>query len=311
MTGKGAAMNLNDPIFTDETKARAYFESIRWPNGPVCPHCGGTERCYRLEGKSTRPGLIHCNDCHGSFTVTTGGVMESSKIPLTKWSLGFRLYAASKKGFSAHQLHRSLGITYKSAWFMAHRIREAMTPKAGAPFGSKGTALEADETFIGRKAGTPKGRRAYHHKNKIMALVERETGEVRSKVINAVDLSEIGPFVRANVAKEARLMTDEARHYMKLGREFAEHGVVTHGLDEYVRGDTHTNTSEGVFSVFKRGMIGTYQHCSERHLHRYVSEFDFRYSNREKPGVGDTPRTTCAIKGAEGKRLTYRQPHAA
>src|SRR5690348_14944259 len=260
-------------------------------------------------GGKTQAGYWLCNYCRQKFTIRTGTVMERSHIPLHKWLLATHLMASSKKGISAHQLHRMLGITYKSAWFMAHRIREAMTPKGGEPFGSKGTAVEADETFIGRKADTPKGRRAYHHKNKIMALVDRETGEVRSKVINAVNLSEIGPFVRANVAKEARLMTDEARHYMNLGKEFAEHGVVTHGLDEYVRGDTHTNTIEGVFSVFKRGMIGTYQRCSEKHLPRYVAEFDFRYSNRDKLGVGDAARANRILKGAEGKRLTYRQPH--
>jgi transposase-like protein len=300
--------DLTNPIFTDEAAAVAHMEADRWPNGVTCPLCGVADEATKMGGK-TQAGMFLCNACRGKFTVRTGSVFERSHIPLHKWLLATHLMASSKKGISAHQLHRMLGITYKSAWFMAHRIREAMTPKAGAPFGSKGTAVEADETFIGRKAGTPKGRRAYHHKNKIMALVDRETGEVRSKVINAVDLSEIGPFVRANVAKEARLMTDEARHYMKLGREFAEHGVVTHGMDEYVRGDTHTNTIEGVFSVFKRGMSGTYQHCSEKHLPRYVAEFDFRYSNREKLGVGDAARAARILKGAEGKRLTYRPAH--
>jgi transposase-like protein len=297
-------MNLNDPIFHDETKARAYFEAIRWPNGPFCPHCGETEKVYRLEGKSHRPGLIHCNSCNGSFTVTTGGVMESSHIPLTKWALGFRLYAASKKGFSAHQLHRSLGITYKSAWFMAHRIREAMEPNNPPPIGGKGSTVESDETFIGRREGRKLGR-GTDHKIAVLTLVERG-GRSRSFKIGKPTKAAIQEVLRQNIDAESRLMTDEATHY-SYGLGFADHQTVVHSKNEYARGDATTNTVEGFFSIFKRGMNGTYQHCGEQHLQRYLAEFDFRYSNRAAMGIDDDMRTEIAVKGAEGKRLTYHQ----
>jgi transposase-like protein len=303
-------MNLNDPIFTDEAKARAYFESIRWPNGPVCPHCGGTERCYRLEGKSTRPGLIHCNDCHGSFTVTTGGVMESSKIPLTKWALGFRLYAASKKGFSAHQLHRSLGITYKSAWFMAMRIREAMAPAAGDKIGGSAKVVEADETEL---SPSRKSKRRPRSRNKrFVSLVERG-GHVRSTMIDGANSPEIHNAIWRNVHPESTLHTDGAQAY-KFTRLVAAHESVDHDKAWTRKGKehtVHTNTAEGYFSIFKRGLVGTYQHIGEQHLPRYLAEFDFRQNNRARLGVNDEARTIRAIKGAEGKRLTYQKPIAA
>jgi transposase-like protein len=299
-------LDLTDPIFTDENKARAYFEAIRWPNGAFCPHCGEAKKVYRLEGKSTRPGLFHCNGCDGAFTVTTGSVMESSHIPLTKWAMGFRLYAASKKGFSAHQLHRSLAITYKSAWFMAHRIREAMGDSNPTPLGGKGKIVEADETYIGRKAGMKKGFGRGTNKMAVMSLVERG-GRARSFPIENVKGSELGRVLLKNVSSRSHLRTDEWSNYFGLGMNFASHETVKHGAKEYVRGDVHTNTIEGFFSIFKRGMKGVYQHCSEQHLHRYLKEFDFRYSNRIAVGVDDLLRTMRAIKGAEGKRLTYRQ----
>ena len=300
--------DLTNPIFTDEAAAVAHMEADRWPNGVTCPLCGVADEAKKMGGK-TQAGMFLCNACRGKFTVRTGTVFERSHIPMHKWLLASHLMASSKKGISAHQLHRMLGITYKSAWFMAMRIREAMAPaKAGPLLGSNGGAVEVDETYIGRKRDRRMGKGGAHHKMKVLALVDRDTGEVRSKVINAVTLAEIGPFVRDNVSKSARLMTDELGHYKGLGKEFAEHTFVTHGKDEWARGDTHTNTIEGVFSVFKRGMIGTYQHCGENHLHRYVAEFDFRYSNREKLGVGDAARAARILKGAEGKRLTYRNP---
>lgn len=311
-------MNLNDPIFTDEAKARTYFESIRWPNGPTCPHCGGTERCYRLEGKSHRPGLIHCNDCNGSFTVTTGGVMESSKIPLTKWALGFRLYAASKKGFSAHQLHRSLGITYKSAWFMAHRIREAMAPaKDAGPIGGAGKVIEADETELSPSRKSK--RRPRIRNKKFVALVERG-GPVRSVMIDGANSPEIKAAIRRHVDPLSTLHTDGAQVYRYSDLPFPSGMVAKHESVDHDKawtrkgheGDTvHTNTAEGYFSLFKRGLVGTYQQVGEQHLSRYLAEFDFRQNNRARLGVNDEARTTRAIKGADGKRLTYRQPYAA
>lgn len=308
-------MNLTDPIFTDEAAAREYLEATRWANGVCCPHCGGTEKCKKLEGKKHRPGLYQCGDCRQQFTVTVGTVFERSKVPLNKWLLATHLMASSKKGMSAHQLHRSLGVTYKTAWFMFHRIREAMRNGDLSPMGGNGGAVEADETFIGREPGE-KGRKAaksrgYQHKMKVLSLVDRETGVARSFVVDKVDTATIQPIVRENLAREARLMTDEGSWYGPIGKDFADHQKVFHSHDEYVRGEAHTNTIEGFFSIFKRGMKGVYQHCSKRHLHRYVAEFDFRYSNRVAKGVNDTTRAALIIKGAEGKRLTYRRPYAA
>ncbi len=313
-------MNLNDPIFSDEAKAREYFETIRWPNGPFCPHCGETDKVYRLEGKSHRPGLIHCNSCNGSFTVTTGGVMESSHIPLTKWALGFRLYAASKKGFSAHQLHRMLGITYKSAWFMSHRIREAMAPTANAnPLGGAGKVVEADELYISKpdsehatrtttgRPYTKSGKSGTANKRVVVALVERN-GAVRSfHMRDGVTKAAIAEIFAKNVRKESRLHTDESNLYGDAAKLVAKHERVSHKKGEYARGDVTTNSAEGHFGVFTRGLIGTYQHMSEQHLHRYLSEFDFRRSNRVALGINDEMRTKRAIQGAEGKRLTYHQ----
>lgn len=308
-------MNLNDPIFADETKARAYFESIRWPNGPVCPHCTGTERVYRLEGKSHRPGLIHCNDCDGSFTVTTGGVMESSHIPLTKWALAFRLMASSKKGISAHQLHRMLGITYKSAWFMAMRVREAMgLPPAGrGTVGGPGQIVEADETELAKSRKTKvKGGRARSKNISFIALVERD-GKVRSAVLDGRDMMEVRKAVRENLHPDSILHTDGAQAY-KAFMPVGQHESVDHNK-MYARdsnnGRVHTNTAEGYFSLFKRGLVGTFQHISPAHLPRYLQEFDFRMNNRVALGVNDDVRTERAIKGAEGKRLRYQGTNAA
>jgi transposase-like protein len=310
-----AAATFSDPIFSDETAAREALEAIRWPNGPVCVHCGVCENIAKIATKSARPGLYYCNACKGQFTVTVGTVFEKSKIPLHKWWLATFLLCSSKKGMSSHQLHRTLGVTYKTAWFMTHRIREAMRTGSLAPMGSGGGAVEVDETFIGndrtRKAKGDKKGRGYHHKHKVLALVDRDAGKVQSMVVDEVNIKTLAPIVRANLAKEARLMTDEAGYYIKVGREFAEHGVVRHKAGEYGRGDIHTNTIEGVFSIFKRGMKGVYQHCAKEHLHRYLAEFDFRYNNRAALEVDDTQRTINALAGIEGKRLTYRGPYQA
>lgn len=312
------AINLTDPVFTDENKAREHLEAIRWPAGPTCPHCGSVDKVYRLNGKSHRPGLIHCNDCDGSFTVTTGSVMESSHVPLHKWVLAYRLMAGSKKGISAHQLHRTIGVTYKTAWFMAHRIRESMKPVDETPMGGRGMVVEADETYFGpvsdaNRRTTPTrggkftkgGRTGPSNKRAIVSLVERG-GEVRSFHVENADQATVQAIIAKNLSNRTRLHTDESRLYTGSMRHVSGHETVKHTAGEYVRGDVTTNSVEGFFSVFKRGMRGTYQHCGEQHLHRYLTEFDFRFSNRSALGVNDTERATRAIKGAEGKRLTYQ-----
>lgn len=304
---------LSAPYFHDEAAAFAHLESVVWPNGPVCPKCGNADaaRIGTLAGKSTRIGVKKCYECRKPFTVKVGTVFESSHIPLHKCLQAVFLLTSSKKGFSAHQLHRVLGVTYKSAWFLAHRIREAMRVGGLAPMGGAGGVVEVDETFIGhdktkKPRGVKKGR-GWAHKHKVLSLVSRETGEARSFVVEAVNAKTIAPVVRANLAKEARLMTDEASAYTKLGREFSAHGVVRHNKGEYVRGDAHTNTIEGFFSIFKRGMKGVYQHCGKQHLHRYLAEFDFRYNQRTRLGVDDPQRAVRALGGIVGKRLTYRE----
>ncbi len=279
---------LNRPYFICEEAAFAHVESIVWANGVTCPHCGSmSERHYNLA--KTRIGLRKCADCRKQFTVRVGTVFESSHVPLHKWLQAVYLMCASKKGVSAHQIHRVLEVTYKTAWFMAHRIREAMRSGDLAPMGGGGGFVEVDETFIGREPGKPV-KRAYHHKMKVLTLVDRSTGRARSMVVDDLKPATIAPILRENMSCEARLATDEGGHYLHIGKEFAEHGVVRHGREEYVVGEVHTNTIEGYFSIFKRGMKGVYQHCGKKHLHRYLAEFDFRYSNRVKLGVDDSQR---------------------
>lgn len=298
--------DLTNPIFTDATKAREYLEAQRWPNGPVCPHCGSVdENVVKLAGKSTRPGLYACKGCRGHFSVTVGTVYERSHIPLNKWLLATHLLCSSKKGISSHQLHRMLGITYKSAWFMTHRIREAMNDAGSEPMGGVGKKVEADETYIGNKHGVKKAR-STHHKHAVFSLVE-QGGRVRSFHVDKVTARELDKIAKANIKIESTLNTDEALRYVKMGRDFAQHLVVNHGKGDYGKGSHTTNSVEGFFSIFKRGMKGVYQHCSEDHLQRYLAEFDFRYSNRAKLGVTDRERADKALKGIEGKRLTYRR----
>lgn len=297
--------DLTNPIFTDETAARVYLEAQRWPDQVSCPHCGGLEKIGKMQGKSTRPGLWWCGDCRKPFSVTVGTVYERSHIPLHKWLLATHLLCSSKKGMSAHQLHRLLGITYKSAWFMCHRIREAMKADGNEPMGGEGKTVEIDETYQGQRAGyTPD--RGHEHKRVVLTLVERG-GQARSFHIDRATIANIMPIVDRHADKLSILNTDEANRYQAIGKEFAEHHVVNHKAGEYARGDASTNTIEGFFSIFKRGMKGVYQHCDERHLHRYLAEFDFRYSNRAKLDVTDRERTDKALKGIEGKRLTYRR----
>jgi transposase-like protein len=299
---------LSKPYFHNEAKAFEYLESILWADGIVCPHCGAVGgRVYELKGKSTRLGLKKCGECRQQFTVKVGTVFEHGRMPLNKMLQAVYLMTCSKKGISAHQLHRTLEITYKSAWFLAHRIREAMRSGELAPFGGEGGVVEVDETFIGRKAGIEMKRGGYAHKIPVLSLVHRESGQMRSFVVDNVTRDTLLPIVLRNVERETYIMTDEAIQYKKQFRHlFLGHGVVNHTAGEYGRGRVHTNTVEGSFSIFKRGMKGVYQHCSEKHLHRYVAEFEFRYNNRIANGCDDEDRNTQAIRSIVGKRLTYR-----
>ena len=294
---------LSAPHFTNEDAARAYLEKLRWPNGPVCPHCGTVDKAYATK----RAGKYRCasKGCRKDFTVKIGTVFEASHIPLHQWLLAAYLLCSSKKGISSHQLMRTLDVTYKTAWFMTHRIREAMRSGTFAPMGGSGKVVEADETYIGRKEGVPV-RRGYAHKRAVVSLVERG-GKVRSFHVDKATKASVQPIVRQNIARESRLMTDESGIYAKMSEDFAEHLAVVHSAGEYVRDDAHTNTVEGYFSIFKRGFKGIYQHCGEHHLHRYLSEYDFRYNNRVAFGIDDLARMNIALSQAEGKRLTYRR----
>lgn len=293
----------------NEQAAYTWVEAQLWQNGPVCPYCKGTERISKMQGKSTRIGFYKCYACRKKFNVKVGTIFEASHVGLHLWLQAIHLMAGSKKGISSNQLHRTLKVTLKTAWFMGHRIREAM--RAGTlspPIGGAGGSgiVEVDETFIGRKKGMPK-KRGTGHKMAVLSLVERG-GEVRSVHVDNIKTATVVPIVEANVAKEARVMTDDALQYEDQLGDFAEHGVVNHSAKQYVRPgtDIHTNTVESYFSVFKRGMRGTYQHCGEQHLHRYLAEFDFRHNARIALGVDDEMRTVKMVKGVVGKRLKYR-----
>lgn len=298
---------LDAPYFRDEAAAYEKLESIIWPNGPVCPHCGETARISRMKGEATRAGLLKCYVCRKQFRATVNTVFESSHIPLHLWMQATFLMCSSKKGISSNQLHRTLGITLKSAWFMSHRLREAMRPDGAPPMGGDGGVVEIDETFIGRKKGVPV-RRGYAHKHAVMTLIERgaDGGRSRSFHVSGTAAADLLPIIKAHVNSGTHVMTDEAGQYAHLSKSFAAHDFVTHGAGEYGRGLIHTNGVENFYSVFKRGMKGVYQHCSEHHLHRYVTEFDFRYNYRVKLGFDDQARMDRALAGILGKRLTYR-----
>ena len=301
---------LTAPRFQNEDKAREHLEAIRWPNGPACPHCG-SQRHYKLQGHAHRPGLLKCADCKKQYSVTVGTVFERSKIPLTKWLMATYLMCSSKKGFSAHQLHRTLGVTYKTAWFMAHRIREAMRDTSPEQIGGEGTSgiVETDETYFGKTEGQGKGAHL-GKKQKVVALVERK-GRVRAFHVPAVNQETLKPILTEQIAASARLMTDTSSVYPYIGAAFASHETVNHSIGEYARGDVTTNTVEGYFGILKRGIGGIYQRVSKEHLNRYVSEFSFRYNNRIAPEIDDRQRTITALDGIEGKRLTYRRHHQA
>ncbi len=314
---------FDNKVFQDPEAARLWLEARLWPNGPVCGHCGTANEARAL---SSRAGVYQCNACRKQFTVTVGTLFERSHIPLNKWLMATFLFVSSKKGMSAHQMHRLLDITYKSAWFMMHRLREAVAPGSDAgPLGGPGKVVEADETYIGRKDG-PKGRKAagaggYGHKRAVLSLVERG-GQIRSFKLGSPTRQEIGTAIRANVDPLSVLHTDGSNIYKGLVAT-AGHEAVDH-KKTYVRkssipnlgaipdwADVHTNTLEGFFSVFKRGMVGTYQHCGEQHLHRYLAEFDFRQNTRARLGIDDETRAEIALKGISGKRLTYRRTRGA
>lgn len=303
---------LSAPHFNDDEAARKHLEAMRWPEGPICPHCGTIGTAYAR----SKPGLYRCAEtgCRKDFTVTVGTLFERSHIPLSTWFKAVYLLCSSKKGMSAHQLHRMLGITYKSAWFMAHRIREGMRESHAAPLGGRNKVVEADETYVGGKEAnkhkdkrTP-GRQGGGGKEAVVSLVERD-GNVHSSHVPSVNAKTLGPIMQAQVDAATYLMTDESRVYPPIGKEFNGHGTVNHSIGEYVRGGFwHTNTVENYFSILKRGLIGTYHHVSAEHLKRYVGEFDFRYNSRE---VSDIERADLAMKGIEGKRLLYRDSPAA
>lgn len=305
---------LSRPYFHDEEAAFAHLESLIWADGKVCPHCGGLDRITKVKAnpeKRIRVGLWRCGDCKRQFTVKIGTVFEHARLPLHKALQAVYLMTSSKKGISAHQLHRLLEVTYKTAWFLAHRIREAMRSGDLTPFGSGGGFVEVDETFIGREPGTVIKKGGIQHKMKVLALVDRDSERSRAIVIDNVDTATIKPILLANISREARLMTDEHPVYRRIGGMFAAKGTVRHNIGEYGRGDIHTNTIEGYFSIFKRGMKGVYQHCAKKHLHRYMAEFDFRYTNRAATGMDDVDRCLEAMKGISGKRLTYRRTDTA
>ena len=317
---------LSKPYMHDEAAAFAHVEGILWVDGPVCPHCSCVDRAYRLEGVRTKPskkhpegkvrhGLWKCRECRGQFTVRKGTIFEESHIEMFKWLQAIHLMVSSKKGISAHQLHRVLEVTYKTAWFLAHRIRECMRDGALAGFGGNGGIVEVDETFIGKEPGATKAKNARggSHKMKVLTLVDRETRRAKSIVVDDLKKSTLIPILQQNIAREAYVMTDEARQYQDIGagRVFEAHGWTTHSAGEYVSyedSEIHTNTVEGFYSIFKRGMKGVYQHCGKQHLHRYAAEFDFRYNNRIANGVDDVDRSGIALRAAVGKRLTYQGP---
>jgi len=302
-------INITDPVFHDETKAREFLELQRWPHGPVCPYCKEHKNVVRLGGEAAKKGQVLCRPCRKKFTVTVGTVMERSHIPLTKWLMGFRLMASSKKGISAHQMHRMMDITYKTAWFLNHRIREAMglAPAKSSPIGGEGKIIESDETYVGGKAYSAHKSKPVPKKHAVIALVERG-GEVRAKHVPAVTMKTLRDVLTKHASRKSTLMTDDSPVSRNIRQEFHAHGVVVHSKGEYVKKDgvTHTQTIESFFSLLKRGVFGSFHSVSEQHLQRYVDEFAFRWNHRE---IDDATRANEIIKATAGKRLTYRRSY--
>jgi transposase-like protein len=308
-------VDLSNPIFHDAEKARRYLETERWPDGPVCPHCGSREQGTKLKGKSTRPGVYKCKACEKPYTVTVGTVFERSHVPLNKWLLVTFLMTSAKKSLSAHQVHRTLGVSYKTAWFMCHRVREAMkgtTPNRSRPIGGENKVIESDETYVGGKAKNAHKSKPIPKKRAVLTLVERE-GEVRSRHIPEVTAKNVREHLVTQASRKSYLMTDDAPVSHSVGKEFAGHGSVNHSADEYVRlgGFIHVNTAESYHSLIKRALMGAFHAVSEQHLPRYLDEFAFRWNHRIKMGFNDTARANAALKGIEGKQLTYRRPDQA
>jgi len=302
-------VDLTKPIFHDDNAAREHLETLLWPDGPVCPRCGiSGDRITKLNGKSTRPGVHKCKDCRKPFTVTVGTVMERSKISLCKWVLAAQLMASSKKGMSAHQLHRMIGTTYETAWFLFHRLREcAIDPERG-PIGGANKVVEADESYVGGKARNAHKGKPIPKKHVVFTLVERD-GEARSFHVANVNAKTLRPILVKNASRKSYLMTDEHTVYPSVGREYAGHGTVNHSAEEYVRGTFwYTNTVESYFALLKRGVMGSFHNISEAHLFRYLAEFDFRHNHRH---VSDAERAAALLRGAKGKRLMYQQPREA
>ena len=300
-------VDLTDPIFHDEDKAREHLEATRWPDGPYCPHCGEAENFHRLQGKSNRPGLFQCNSCRGTFSVMLGSVMEDSHIPLTKWVLAFHLMAASKKGMSAKQIERMLSVSYKTAWFLMHRIREAMAPNANAgPLGGRGRVVESDETFVGGKKKNVHKGKPTPKKHAVHALVERG-GKVRASHIPDVSAKTLRKALAKHADRRSTLHTDDGLANLSIGKGFAKHMTVNHSQDEYFKDGVGVQSAESFFAILKRGVMGSFHSISEQHLQRYVDEFAFRWDNRSALGVEDAERARRMVKGAIGKRLTYRQ----
>lgn len=302
---------LSAPHFHNEKAAYRFLEAQIWPDGPICPHCGGFDRIGKLEGESTRLGVHKCYQCRKPFTVKVGTVFEASHVPLHKWLQAAFLMCSSKKGISSNQLHRTLGVTLKTAWFMSHRLREAMRDTTTEPMGGEGKTIEADETYFGRRKGVKKVGPGGHHRGMmaVVGLVQRG-GKVRTFHVDKANKTVVLGIVQENVKCESALHTDESHYYKGADEIVASHETVMHSKEEYVRGNVTTNTIEGYFAIFKRGMKGVYQHCGEKHLHRYLSEFDFRYNERVALGVNDTERTAKALTGIVGKRLLYRDSSA-
>jgi transposase-like protein len=307
------AATFQDPMFHDEDKAREALEAELWPDGPICRHCGNADpdKIAKMQGKSHRPGLYYCHECNGQFTVTVGTVLERSKVPLTKWLMAAHMFNSGKNGVSAHEIHRTLGVTYKTAWFMMHRLREAMNELNPGPLGGKGQSVQADETYYGNSSKRAKSyRKGHKHKSSVVALVEPR-GRARAfhmpKTATADDVRRV---LVTNISRKSELHTDESSLYVKVGSEFAAHKTVEHGWNQsgyYVGKDGQTtNAVENFFGNFKRSMKGTYRFCGEQHLQRYLNEFQFRHNHRAKLGFTDGERTAAALKGIEGKRLTYR-----